>query len=190
MKRKRQPGFFDIAERTAKLTQMVIRWSAWISRSSGKHSAPTLLVCTRRNAKAMRERNRLMSCSCSKCWCCNNCITCLMIGLNTRYATDSPSCAFWDYSLKIAYRKKRAIYADSAYRSQEKEAQLAAANIPSQIGGKGARNHPLPLTEEQKVEHRKIQSSRARVEHVFGAQAQMGGHIAPLACSVQRSRLA
>ena len=27
------------------------------------------------------------------------------------------------------------------------------------------------------VEHRKLQSSRARVEHVFGAQAQMGGHI-------------
>ena len=39
--------------------------------------------------------------------------------------------------------KKRAIYADSAYRSQEKEAQLAAANIPSQICEKGARGHPL-----------------------------------------------
>ncbi len=43
--------------------------------------------------------------------------------------------------------KKRAIYivdyADSAYRSKEKEEQLAAANMPSQICEKGARNHPL-----------------------------------------------
>ena len=71
--------------------------------------------------------------------------------------------------------KKRAIYADSAYRSQEKEAQLAAANIPSQICEKGARGHPL--TEAQKASNKNQSKVRARVEHVFGAQAQMGGHI-------------
>ena len=70
---------------------------------------------------------------------------------------------------------KRAIYADSAYRSQEKEEQLAAASIPSQICEKGARNHPL--TEEQKASNKEKSKIRARVEHVFGAQAQMGGHI-------------
>ena len=71
--------------------------------------------------------------------------------------------------------KKRGIYADSAYRSQEKEAQLAAANIPSHISEKGARKHPL--TEEQKASNTEKSRVRSRVEHVFGAHAQMGGHI-------------
>jgi IS5 family transposase len=69
---------------------------------------------------------------------------------------------------------KRAVYADSAYRSQEKEAQLAAAEIPSQICEKGARGYPL--TDVQKATNRTKSKVRARVEHVFGAQAQMGGH--------------
>ena len=69
---------------------------------------------------------------------------------------------------------KRAVYADSAYRSKEKEDQLAEDGIPSQICEKGARNHPL--TEEQKISNRKKSKVRSRVEHVFGAQAQMGGH--------------
>lgn len=71
--------------------------------------------------------------------------------------------------------KKRAVYADSAYRSKEKEAQLAANNMPSQICEKGARN--APLTEGQKVSNKLKSKVRSRVEHVFGAQAQMGGHI-------------
>lgn len=70
---------------------------------------------------------------------------------------------------------KRDIYADSAYRSQEKEQQLAAANIVSRICEKGTRGHPL--TEEQKASNKSKSKVRARVEHVFGAQAQMGGHI-------------
>ena len=37
------------------------------------------------------------------------------------------------------------------------------------------RNHPL--TEEQKASNKEKSKVRARVEHVFGAQAQMGGHI-------------
>jgi len=71
--------------------------------------------------------------------------------------------------------KKRDIYADSAYRSQDKEVQLAAANLTSQICEKGTRNHPL--TEEQKASNKAKSKVRARVEHIFGAQAQMGGHI-------------
>ena len=70
--------------------------------------------------------------------------------------------------------KKRAVYADSAYRSKEKERQLTKDCIPSQVCEKGTRNHPL--TEEQKKSNRKKSKVRARVEHVFGAQAQMGGH--------------
>ena len=71
--------------------------------------------------------------------------------------------------------KKRTVYADSAYRSKEKEEQLAAANMPSQICEKGVRNHPL--TEEQKASNKEKSQVRSRVEHVFGAQAQMGGHV-------------
>jgi IS5 family transposase len=70
---------------------------------------------------------------------------------------------------------KRAVYADSAYRSHEKQAQLAAAGIPSEICEKGARNNPL--TEAQKTMNKAKSKVRARVEHVFGAQAHMGGHI-------------
>ncbi len=70
---------------------------------------------------------------------------------------------------------KRAVYADSAYRSKEKEEQLAAAKMQSQICEKGARNHPL--TEEQKASNKQKSKVRSRVEHVFGAQAQRGGHI-------------
>ena len=62
-----------------------------------------------------------------------------------------------------------------AYRSKEKEEQLAAVKMPSQICEKGARNHPL--TEQQKALNKEKSTVRARVEHVFGAQAQMGGHV-------------
>ena len=87
---------------------------------------------------------------------------------------------------------KRTVYADSAYRSQEREVKLAAENMPSQICEvapahpcardiraslhiKGARNHPL--TEAQKASNKEKSKVRARVEHVFGAQAHMGGHL-------------
>jgi len=69
---------------------------------------------------------------------------------------------------------KRPVYADSAYRSKEREAELAEQNITSQICEKGSRGHPL--TEEQKADNHKKSKVRSRVEHIFGAQAQMGGH--------------
>jgi transposase, IS5 family len=71
--------------------------------------------------------------------------------------------------------KKRPIYADSAYRSKDQEESLAGNAFESQIHEKGARNHPL--TDEQKASNRIKSKIRARVEHVFGAQHAMGGHI-------------
>ena len=68
---------------------------------------------------------------------------------------------------------KRAVYADSAYRSKEQEARLEAAGIESQVCEKGSRGHPL--TEEQKSANHQKSKTRSRIEHVFGAQAQMGG---------------
>lgn len=69
---------------------------------------------------------------------------------------------------------KRPVHADSAYRSAEREADLAQQNIASQICEKGSRGHPL--SEGQKAGNHKKSKVRSRVEHIFGAQAQMGGH--------------
>ena len=69
---------------------------------------------------------------------------------------------------------KRPVYADSAYRSKEREADLAQQNITRQICEKGSRGHPLSC--EQKADNHEKSKVRSRVEHVFGAQAQMGGH--------------
>jgi IS5 family transposase len=69
--------------------------------------------------------------------------------------------------------EKRPVYADSAYRSAEHEAQLVEDKIESQICEKGVRNHPL--TDEQKKSNRGKSKVRARVEHVFGYQSIMNG---------------
>ncbi len=68
----------------------------------------------------------------------------------------------------------REVFADSAYRSKEKEALLAEKNLRSQIHEKGTRG--APLTDAQKESNRIKSKTRARVKHVFGSQAQMGGH--------------
>jgi IS5 family transposase len=70
---------------------------------------------------------------------------------------------------------KRAVYADSAYRSKEQEERLQADGIESQISEKGTRGNPL--TDEQKAANHAKSKTRSRVEHVFGAQAQMGEHV-------------
>ena len=68
----------------------------------------------------------------------------------------------------------REVWADSAYRSAEIEAQLQARHLRSKIHRKGYRNKPL--TAQQKVHNRGRSRIRARVEHVFGHQVTaMGG---------------
>ena len=62
---------------------------------------------------------------------------------------------------------KRAVYADSAYRSAEKEAQLAAGKIVSRICEKGARNHPL--TDAQKASNKEKSKVRARRTRLWRA---------------------
>lgn len=73
-----------------------------------------------------------------------------------------------------AFGNKRAVYADSAYRSKETEEKLVKDGITSQICEKGTR--AAALTDEQKESNKKKSKVRARVEHVFGAQEAMGGH--------------
>ena len=71
--------------------------------------------------------------------------------------------------------EKRAIYADSAYRSASSEAALREMKIESQICEKGTKS--APLTEAQKDSNHAKSKIRSRVEPVFAAQAQRGGHI-------------
>ena len=66
------------------------------------------------------------------------------------------------------------LWADSAYRSAEREAELKERMIRSHIHHKGHRSRPLS-TRKQEVNKRRS-SVRARVEHVFGHQQNsMGG---------------
>jgi IS5 family transposase len=62
------------------------------------------------------------------------------------------------------------VYADSAYRSAEAEAMLAAKQITSQIHERAYRNRPL--SDEQKERNRQKSKIRARIEHVFGYMSQ------------------
>jgi IS5 family transposase len=71
--------------------------------------------------------------------------------------------------------KKRPVYADSAYRAKDREEGLAAKEVESQIHEKATRGYPL--SEEQKASNRVKSKTRVRVEHVFGAQHAMGGHM-------------
>jgi IS5 family transposase len=66
------------------------------------------------------------------------------------------------------------VWADSAYRSAEIEANLEEKGLNSRIHRKGHRNKPL--SEREKRGNKTRSRVRARVEHVFGAQSNdMGG---------------
>lgn len=66
------------------------------------------------------------------------------------------------------------VWADSAYRSAEREAVLKDKMIRSQIQHKGYRNKPL--SKHKRAVNRRRSKVRARVEHVFGHQENsMGG---------------
>jgi IS5 family transposase len=60
----------------------------------------------------------------------------------------------------------QAVWADSAYKSEEIDKWLKKRKIKNHIHGKGSRNHPL--TEFQQALNRRKSSIRARVEHAFG----------------------
>ena len=62
----------------------------------------------------------------------------------------------------------QAIWADSAYRSEEQEVRLRAKQYRSHIQRKGSRHQPLTAREQQG--NRTRATVRVRVEHVFGAQ--------------------
>lgn len=68
------------------------------------------------------------------------------------------------------------IWADSAYRSENIEAALAALGHVSQIHERAYRHRPL--SEEQTASNRQKSKTRAKVEHVFGTWVMsMGGKL-------------
>jgi len=69
----------------------------------------------------------------------------------------------------------RDIWADSAYRSEEKLSYLAEEGYREHIQRKGCRNRKL--TEWEQRGNRTRSKIRSRVEHVFGVQAQKAGNL-------------
>jgi len=63
------------------------------------------------------------------------------------------------------------LWADSAYRSQEKEAFLKEEGYRSKVQRKGYKNKPLTQREQQGNHTRS--KVRSRVEHIFGAQSNL-----------------
>ena len=67
------------------------------------------------------------------------------------------------------------VYADSAYRSQEKEENLKKQRYRAHLQRKGYRNKPL--TEWEKRGNRTRSKVRSRIEHIFGIQSQRAGNL-------------
>lgn len=67
------------------------------------------------------------------------------------------------------------IWADAAYRAREREEELKVLGYRSHIHHKGTRDHPL--SEAKQATNTRRSRVRARVEHVFGRQAAMGGKL-------------
>lgn len=69
----------------------------------------------------------------------------------------------------------RDVYADRGYPSAEREKSLRQAGWRVQIQRKGTAQRAISAPQKQR--NRRIATPRARIEHVFGALAQMGGKL-------------
>jgi IS5 family transposase len=78
-------------------------------------------------------------------------------------------------SLLDATNTSRDVYADRGYPSIEREANLKQAGWRVHIQRRG--HATKGISETQKQRNRRIATPRARVEHIFGALAQMGGKL-------------
>ena len=73
----------------------------------------------------------------------------------------------------LSENTSRDLWADSAYRSQANEKELAARGLRSHIHKKGQRNKPL--SEAQQRANTRKSKVRVRVEHVFGSMTNEQG---------------
>ena len=96
----------------------------------------------------------------------------LIRNMVTDTASTHDSCHF-DAVLDSGNNTSRDVYADKGYTSKAREEKLKKAGLRNHIQRKGVRNHPLSAC--QKRRNHRIAKTRARVEHIFAALAQMGG---------------
>ena len=80
----------------------------------------------------------------------------------------------------------RDVWADSAYRSQEKLDELENRNFREHIQRKGCRNKKL-TQRELKGNHTRSKV-RSRVEHIFGVQAQRAGNLILRTIGIARAK--
>ena len=78
------------------------------------------------------------------------------------------------------------VWADSAYRSAEIEARLAAKGLKSRIHRRGVRCRPL--SQAQQAANTTRSMVRARVEHVFGHQENAMGRKIVRTIGIARAR--
>ena len=88
-------------------------------------------------------------------------------------AAVADTCIFED--LLDPNNTSRDVYADRGYPSARREADLNQAGWRVHIQRKGTATKAISATQKQR--NRGIATPRARVEHVFGALAQMGGKL-------------
>ena len=88
-------------------------------------------------------------------------------------AAVADACVFED--LLDPNNTSRDVYADRGYPSVRREADLAQAGWRVQIQRRGTATKAISATQKQR--NRGIATPRARVKHVFGALAQMGGKL-------------
>lgn len=79
------------------------------------------------------------------------------------------------------------VFADSAYRSKEKESSLKAKGFRPRFQRKGCRNKPLSELEIQG--NRSRAKIRSRVEHVFGIQAMRAGNLIIRTIGIVRAKV-
>lgn len=79
------------------------------------------------------------------------------------------------------------VYADSAYRSEDNETDLANKKYTSHINERAYKN--APLTEAQEASNKVKSQTRARVEHVFGYQENSMGGIALRSIGLARAKV-
>nr|WP_269746555.1 transposase [Desulfogranum mediterraneum] len=78
------------------------------------------------------------------------------------------------------------MWADSAYRSEERLQNLAKQGFREHVQRKGSRHRKLTPTEQEG--NRTRSRIRSRVEHVFGVQAQKAGNLILRTIGIARAR--
>ena len=81
----------------------------------------------------------------------------------------------------------RDVYADSAYRSAESEANLKDGRFRAHLQRKECNGHPLTSSEKQG--NRTRARTRSRIEHIFGAMTQRAGNLILRSIGISRAEV-